>query len=117
VWATVDVAFPPLCDVPLIAHRLKQQPGPALLQALLDHLQEELMVYDYDELTQVVFNAYVMQLQLSDMLLADITRRADALEAEGRAAPQDKLVLREALQRFAAQKAAAAAAAAAGSTT
>lgn len=74
------------------------------------------MVYDYDELTQVAFNAYVLQLQLSDTLLADITRRAAALEAEGRAAPQDKPVLREALQRFAAQKAAEAAAAA-GSTT
>jgi hypothetical protein len=56
-------------------------------------------------LVQVAFNAYVLQLQLPDALLADITQWAGALEAAGRAAEGDKEVLREALQRLAARKA------------
>lgn len=89
----------------LLLPRLSLTPGPLLLQTLLDHLQEELQLYDYDELTQVTFNAYALQLQLLDTLLADITQRADMLEAAGQAAEQDMRVLREALQRLAARKA------------
>lgn len=63
------------------------------------------MLYDYDELTQVAFNAYVLQLQLPDTLLADMTQRAQALEQAGQAAASDKAVLQEALQRLAARKA------------
>lgn len=99
----------------LLSSRLGSlQPGAALLSALLEHLQEELALYDYDELTQVAFNAYVLQLQLPNTLLADITQRADALEEAGLAAEGDSEVLREALQRLAAQKVMAAAAGGAG---
>jgi hypothetical protein len=84
---------------------LDLRPGPELLHILLDHFSEDLQLYDYDEMTQVTFNAYVLQLQLPDTLLADITQRADMLEKAGKAAECDKAVLREALQRLAAQKA------------
>lgn len=73
-------------------------------------MEEELPLYDYDELTQVSFNAYVLQLDLPDTLLADITQRAGLLEAAGLAGEQDRAVLTEALQRLASKKAAAAAA-------
>lgn len=80
------------------------RPGPELLQSLLYHFTEDLQLYDYDEITQVTFNVYALQLQLPDTLLADITQRADMLEKAGKAAEGDKAVLREALQRLAAQK-------------
>lgn len=86
------------------------QPGVQLLAALLEHLTEETQLYDYDELTQVAFGAYALRLQLPDTLLADITQRAGMLEEGGQAGPSDVRVLREALQRLAAEKAAAAAA-------
>jgi hypothetical protein len=45
---------PSLCTVLRVYHcRLQLVPGPALIDALLGHMQEELQLYDYDELTQV----------------------------------------------------------------
>lgn len=87
------------------------RPGDALLAALIQHMQEELPLYDYDELTQVAFNACVLQLDLPDRLLADFTHRAALLEGAGLAGEDDRAVLTEALQRLAAQNAAATAAA------
>lgn len=82
-----------------------------MLAALLQHMEEELPLYDYDELTQVAFNACVLQLSMPDRLLADITHRAALMEGAGLAGEDDRAVLTEALQRLAAKNAAAAAAA------
>jgi hypothetical protein len=118
-------------------HRLERQPGPALREALVEHVTEDLLLYDYDELTQVsvcccrsvwctqqwlqpratthstphpqlhqvAFGAYALPLALPDHLLADITRRAEALEGAGQAADTDRPILHGALQRLAAQRA------------
>jgi hypothetical protein len=63
---------------------------------------------------QVAFSAYVVQLELPDSLLADITRRAEALQEAGAAAPDDVAILRGSLERLAAQRAAGLAAAGTG---
>lgn len=103
------LTYMPVCvPLPFCVLRLEVRPGPTLLRALLDHLTEEWMLYDYDELTQVAYNACMLQLELPNTLLADITSRAKTLHDAGLAAEEDIPILEESLQRLSARKAGAA---------
>eukprot|EP00879_Flechtneria_rotunda_P003564 GHRR01003798.1.p1 GENE.GHRR01003798.1~~GHRR01003798.1.p1 ORF type:complete len:384 (+),score=153.79 GHRR01003798.1:1361-2512(+) len=81
--------------------RLNWRPQQQLLDVLLQHLGEDLLLYDYDELTQVVTGVYALKLQLPNSLLADITDRAAMLEASGQAAASDVQLFKAIMDRLA----------------
>eukprot|EP00775_Hariotina_reticulata_P009178 gene9178-9344_t len=77
--------------------RLKLRLPPELGEVLLSHFKEDLLLYDHEEIAQVAVAAAVMQLRLQNEVLADMTERAQLLEAAGRADPADVAELQEAL--------------------
>lgn len=80
---------------------LHVKPGQAMLDVLLQHLEEDHLLYDYDELTQVVLGVCQLDLKLPSKVLADLTQRCDMLEASQQADPQDVQVMKECMNRLA----------------
>jgi hypothetical protein len=70
---------------------------PDFAEVLLSHFKEDLLLYDHEEITQVAVAAAIMQLRLPNEVLADLTERAQLLEAVKRADPADVVELQEAL--------------------
>lgn len=72
-----------------------------MLDVLLQHLQEDYLLYDYDELTQVAVGVYSLGLQLPNKVLADITERCEMLEASKQADQEDVTLMKECMSRLA----------------
>lgn len=82
------------------ARRLELQPSPPLASLLLGHVEEELLLYDHDELTQAAVGIWALGLAARPALLADLGRRAAMLQAGGQADSDDIELLAEVMHRL-----------------